>query len=118
MGDAPTAFGEDGTGNLWIGLYDGGLVRYRAGQFTRFTTADGLPPGLIRDLYLDRSGKLWIASTRGGLARMDDPGAERPQFISYTTKEGLASNHAWCVTEDNTVASTLELPKASTASIL
>jgi len=98
--NAPTAFREDSAGNLWIGLYYGDLVRYRAGQFTRFTNVDGLPPGLIRDLYVDRSGKLWIATSRGGLGRVDDPSAERPRFITYTTREGLASNQATCVTED------------------
>ena len=98
--NAPTAFREDGTGNLWIGFYYGGLVRFRAGQFTRFTIADGLPLGLIRDLYLDRSGKLWIATSRGGVARVDDLAAEQPRFFTYTTAQGLVSNETTCVTED------------------
>jgi ligand-binding sensor domain-containing protein/two-component sensor histidine kinase len=97
---APTAFCEDGSGNLWIGLYEGGLLRYTAGRFTPFTRDDGVPPGLIWGFHLDHEGRLWIATGEGGLARMDHPGAERPSFISYTTAEGLSSNQATCVTED------------------
>jgi len=97
---APTAFCEDGSGNLWIGLYEGGLLRYRAGRFTPFTRDDGVPPGLIWGFHLDHKGRLWIATGEGGLARMDHPGAERPSFVSYTTADGLSSNQATCVTED------------------
>ena len=98
--NAPTAFREDDAGNLWIGFYYGGLVRYRAGQFTRFSIADGLPPGMIRDLYVDHNGALWVATYRGGLARSDNPSEEHPRFLLYTTREGLASDYVTCVTED------------------
>jgi ligand-binding sensor domain-containing protein/two-component sensor histidine kinase len=98
--NAPTAFGEDRLGNLWVGFYEGGLARLAAGRFKLLTTADGLPAGMIRGLLLDGRGQLWIATSRGGLARIDDPGAERPHLVTYTTAEGLASNQVSCVTED------------------
>lgn len=97
---APTAFAEDRAGDVWIGFYLGGLLRYRAGRFTRFTAADGLPAGLVRALYRDQAGRLWVATSEGGVARLDDPTAERPQFVAYTTNNGLASNQATCITED------------------
>ena len=99
----PTAFREDGAGNLWVGFYRGGLARYREGRFTNFTTTDGVPGGLIREIYLDRTGRLWIGTgqtSQSGLCRIDDPTAERPQFVSYTTAQGLSSNDINCVTED------------------
>src|SRR5262245_1157212 len=34
---------EDHQGDLWIGLYDRGLVRYHLGRFTKCGTAPGLP---------------------------------------------------------------------------
>ena len=34
---------QDDEGALWIGTYGGGLTRFKDGQFTTFTTADGLP---------------------------------------------------------------------------
>ena len=98
--DAPSAFCEDAAGNLWIGLYHGGLARYRGGRFTLFTEADGLPAGMIRALYPDQRGRLWIASSAGGLGHLDDPAAEAPTFASYTTTDGISSDDVWCVTED------------------
>lgn len=97
-----SAFCESSDGALWIGLGNGdqGLLRYANGRFERFTPADGVPEGWIRDLYLDDAGRMWIASSRGGLARVDDTAAARPQFVSYTTANGLASNNAWCVVAD------------------
>lgn len=98
--NSPTAFQEDGKGNLWIGFYNGGLARYHEGKFETFTKADGVPPGMIRALYLDRTGRLWVASTDGGLARVDDPTQEHPTFAHYTMKEGLSSDQITCITED------------------
>jgi PAS domain S-box-containing protein len=97
---APTAFCEDASGNLWIGLYVGGLLRYTAGRFTSLTKADGVPSGMVRGLYLDHAHRLWIATGEGGAARVDEPGAEHPSFVTYSTADGLSSNQATCVTED------------------
>jgi PAS domain S-box-containing protein len=97
---AATAFSEDKEGNLWIGFYTGGLVRYRDHRFEMFTNKDGVPEGMVRGLYTDHQGRLWIAASQNGLGRIDDPTAERPSFIRYTTSEGLSSNHVSCVTED------------------
>jgi len=98
--NAPTAFREDRVGDLWIGFYAGGLARYRDGVFKMFSANDGLPEGMIRDLHVDPNGRLWIAASRGGVARLDDPAAEHPRFVTYTAAQGLASNSATCVTED------------------
>ena len=96
----PDAFAEDASGNLWIGHVTGGLTRYAAGRFTSFGPGDGLPSGAIRSIYLDGARRLWIAASRGGLARVDDPAADRPHFITYTTAEGLSSDDIFCMTED------------------
>jgi ligand-binding sensor domain-containing protein/signal transduction histidine kinase len=97
---APTAFCEDASGNLWIGFYLGGLLRYSQGRFTLFTKADGVPSGFVEGFYLDHAGRLWVATAEGGAARVDHPEAEHPNFITYTTAKGLSSNVATCVTED------------------
>ena len=96
-----TFFTEDGAGNLWIGAAEGGgLLRYRDGEFRRFTTAEGIPPGWIIYLYVDQMGRLWIASQLGGLNRIDDPAADVLRVIRYTTLDGLSSNNIRSVTED------------------
>ena len=96
----PTAFRDDAAGNLWIGLFHGELVRYRAGKFTRFIIAEGLRSGVINDLFVDHSGKLWIATSHSGLALLEEPNTETPRFATFTTNQGLASNQVTCVIED------------------
>jgi ligand-binding sensor domain-containing protein/anti-sigma regulatory factor (Ser/Thr protein kinase) len=98
---APTSFCEDASGNLWIGFYTGGLLRYSKGRFVTVPVSEGAPPGLLLDLYLDRSNRLWVASNQWGVARIDDPAADRPQFKTYTTAEGLSSNQLYSITEDD-----------------
>jgi signal transduction histidine kinase/streptogramin lyase len=98
-GELARSFGEDRAGNIWIG-FSTGVARYCDGRFTFFSASDGLPPGAIESLYSDRAGRLWLASSRGGLIRIDDPAAERPTFKSYTTAQGLSANGAAVITED------------------
>lgn len=97
--DVPRSFGEDRAGNVWIG-FNHGLARYAHGSFTLFTASEGLPPGRIKYIHVDRSGRLWLASDESGLVRVDHPGAERPAFVSYTTSQGLSSNNTEVITED------------------
>lgn len=97
----PTAYREDAAGNLWLGLYEGGLARYRDGHFRMFNQSDGMPAGSVRALYVDHAGRLWAATNQGGVARVDDPQAEHPHFIIYTVADGLSSNGVTCITEDD-----------------
>jgi signal transduction histidine kinase/ligand-binding sensor domain-containing protein len=97
--DLPLSIGEDPSGNIWIG-FASGLARYAQNSFKVFTESEGLPPGAIKDIHVDHSGRLWLASARGGFVRVDDVGAERPTFVSYTTAEGLSSNNTDVITED------------------
>ena len=99
IGDRPRSFAEDRAHNVWIG-FNHALARYADGGFTSFTARDGLPPGTINDIHVDQSGRLWLASARGGLVRVDDAGADRPTFVSYTTTQGLSSNNTEVITED------------------
>ena len=99
--ESPVSFGEDRAGAVWIGMsIGGGLVRYRDGRFGRFTTADGLAEGGTLNLFLDSSGRLWVPMSPGGVFRIDNPEAERPTIVPYTTAQGLAGNDAEAVTED------------------
>ena len=96
-----SAFGEDQHGNVWIGFtLEGGLIRYRNGRFERFGSEDGIPVGAIRNLMRDAGGRLWGASYRGGLIRIDRPSDERPAFSRYTTAQGLSSNEVTALVED------------------
>jgi ligand-binding sensor domain-containing protein/signal transduction histidine kinase len=95
-----TAFAEDRFGQVWIGLFGGGLMCFRNGRFHIYSESDGAPAGQIGSLYLDGKGRLWIGSSNGGLARIDNPGSAHPHLAVYTTAQGLSSNAVRCITED------------------
>lgn len=94
-----SAFAEEANGDLWIGFYEGGLVRYSGGRFTEIK--DGLPEGLITALHFDKKGRLWLATASNGVSRIDDSSAGRLQFVSYKTENNLSSNNARSITEDD-----------------
>jgi ligand-binding sensor domain-containing protein/signal transduction histidine kinase len=96
----PIAFCEDRSGNVWVGFHGHDLARYHDGHFTVFTAADGLPAGSIWSIFMDHEGRLWAATTQGGLVRIDDSQGDRPRFVAYTTAEGLSSNQVQAITED------------------
>ncbi|HWN97714.1 MAG TPA: two-component regulator propeller domain-containing protein, partial [Blastocatellia bacterium] len=97
---APMAFFDDTAGHVWIGVWTG-LARHANGRLEMFTDADELSFGGVRAFYADRRGRLWIASSRGGLVCIEDPSAEHPHFLSYRTSDGLSSNEVWSVAEDD-----------------
>ena len=99
FGSLVSALAEDPSHNIWMGLWEGGLRRYAAGRFTRFGEAGGVPPGLIRSLFADHRGRLWIGAD-GGLALVAEPAAPHPHFDVYNKSRGLGSNSIRCIVED------------------
>lgn len=94
-----TAFCVDASGDLWMGM-NGNLARFNAGRFRFFTDSDLQSAGWIRSLYSDGKGRLWIATSRSGVFRLDNPATDQLHFVKYTTIEGLSSNSSWSITED------------------
>ncbi|HEY7543991.1 MAG TPA: two-component regulator propeller domain-containing protein, partial [Blastocatellia bacterium] len=90
---------EDRDGALWIATEDGGVTRYKDGAFTAYTTSNGLPSVLVRNMRLD-GGDL-LVYTAGGVARWDgekfilhSPRAGEPVGgIVYRDREGAAWHH-------------------------
>lgn len=99
--NAPISIGEDAAGNIWIGLYHGEVFRYKDGKFRTFSEAEGMPRSLVSSMLNDKEGHLWLATASRGVVRVDNPDDEAPTFTSYSIPEGLSSNRALCVTEDN-----------------
>lgn len=53
-------------GSLWFGAdFDGGLTRFKGGEFKHFTSRDGLLNAPVRVLQEDKSGVLWIGTDKG-----------------------------------------------------
>src|SRR5262249_34740760 len=98
----PSAFVEDGSGQLWIGMLNGGLVRFRNGKFQQFPSTSGAPNQGVRALLVDRMGRLWVGTRRRGLLRVDDPTAASPAFFAYTKSSGLSENTILALAEDLT----------------
>jgi ligand-binding sensor domain-containing protein/signal transduction histidine kinase len=97
--DLVSAFTEDRQGNIWMGLYKGGLYRYDGRQMRYFQRSDGVPGGSIQALLADAGG-VWIGSNGGGLGRLTDTASDRLKIDVYNTARGLASNIILCLVED------------------
>jgi ligand-binding sensor domain-containing protein/signal transduction histidine kinase len=89
-----TALLEDRQGTLWLTSDSGGLVSYRDGRFSQYTTQDGLPGDTTKSLLEDREGNLWIGG-EGGLTKLKEG-----QFTVYTTREGLPPSQVSSLLED------------------
>jgi ligand-binding sensor domain-containing protein/signal transduction histidine kinase len=85
---------EDPDGALWIGTERGGLTRYFHGEFTTYTTQDGLPSDNIGGIYRDSRGLLWIGTELGVVSFRDG------KFRTYTKADGLPANSAANFIED------------------
>ena len=99
-GRLATAFREDRSKNLWIGLWGQTLMRLRQGKIEVFDHNAGFPDGQVNSIWLDHAGRIWAGTSRGGLARIDEPDAARVHFKAYTTRQGLSSNDVRAITED------------------
>ena len=92
-GDAKlfNCLGEDHNGNIWIGLYHGGLYSYN--PVTRkiiktYTTRNGLSNDNVLGILEDEDHDLWI-STINGLSKLN---TREGTFRNYTIADGLSSD--------------------------
>ena len=82
---------EDDQGNIWVGLYYGGLSKYdsKKKEFVKtYTTKHGLPNNNVVGILEDDAHFLWI-STSNGLAKFNP---QSGVFLTYTTSDGLAGD--------------------------
>jgi ligand-binding sensor domain-containing protein/signal transduction histidine kinase len=96
----PNVFGEDASGQLWMGLHNGGLARLRDGRVEVFGESARVPGGFGQGLYTDRKGHLWVATSRGGV-RLDDPSGADPRVVSFARAGELSSDNLRCFAEDD-----------------
>ena len=94
------AFAEDGDGNIWIGLYGGGLYRFRDGRFETWSEIAPEKQTSIRSIRRDAAGRLWVAGMPGVL-RIDAPASPQPSFRRFSIETGLASVDSWAIVDDS-----------------
>jgi signal transduction histidine kinase/ligand-binding sensor domain-containing protein len=56
---------RDRDGGVWIGTLDRGLLHYHEGKTDAFSETDGLSSDTVIDLFEDREGSIWAATTKG-----------------------------------------------------
>ncbi|MGA3186611.1 MAG: two-component regulator propeller domain-containing protein [Bryobacteraceae bacterium] len=96
--DLVSAFAEDRQGNIWMGLWAGGLYRYDGHRFHYFKKSDGLPGGTVNALLIE-GDTLWIGSN-GGLSKIAATNGPQARIETYNTAHGLASNTVVCIISD------------------
>lgn len=92
------AMAADANGALWIGAKNG-LIKFQGGQGVKqtvYTTAQGLSADLIRTLYEDRVGNLWIGTFGGGVCKLSGE-----MIVSFTKTEGLPDHDVIRVIESS-----------------
>jgi signal transduction histidine kinase/ligand-binding sensor domain-containing protein len=90
------AIAETPDGALYFGTSADGLLRWNGTAFRQFGSADGLPPGGISTMLVDRTGALWLGVTGCGLVLW-----QGEHFAPITMAEGLPSKMLTQITEDN-----------------
>ncbi|HKQ79501.1 MAG TPA: two-component regulator propeller domain-containing protein [Blastocatellia bacterium] len=84
----------DAGGALWVGTGKG-LIKYRDGKQTLYTTAQGLSNNTIRALTEDRDENLWIGTEAGGVCKLSGE-----LIVSVTRADGLPYQNVARVIED------------------
>jgi len=85
---------SDSAGALWIGTWDG-LIKYRDGKQTPYTSVQGLSDSNVLSLVEDRDGNLWIGTEGGGVCKLSSE-----LIITFTRTEGLPNQNVRKVIED------------------
>ncbi len=85
----------DHQGQLWIGTFEGGAVRFDGKYFTRYSSDDGLLNDRISSLWEDRSRRIWFGTDQGVTV------LEGGVFRSYDSKDGLGAGKVGAIAEDS-----------------
>jgi len=75
-------------GSLWFGLAEDGVIRVQSGEFTYWTTADGLVDNRIESMLAASDGTIWVG-TRRGVSHWDESGWQGWEHLGYPDPDGL-----------------------------
>lgn len=107
LGDGFTRLAEGAGGILWAAAADGlyridtatrdvEVLRHRLGQ------VDGLGPGYVTALLVDRSGRLWVGTGGGGLHRLRPDGRSFDRFTHDPLRDdSLGDDYVSLLFEDH-----------------
>lgn len=72
ISDEILCFGEDSTGNIWIGTESTGVMRAARNGFTTYTEADGLPDLRISSVFEGSDGNVYVIGNNRNISRFDN----------------------------------------------
>ncbi len=78
-----SCWSEDHEGNVWLGSFDHGLLRFQNSTFAALGSSQGLSFNNVTSILGDREGNLWVG-TLSGLNRLSDT-----ETIFFGAREGL-----------------------------
>lgn len=91
-----TVLQTDRQGQLWAAMLDGRVVRVaRDGSVRTYGTGDGLNAGVVRQIFEDREGLVWLAATAG----LSQFSADR--FVTIRSDAGFPVNDLTAIAEDD-----------------
>lgn len=77
--------------DVWVGTWGGGVSVYRDGNWTNYSTKDGLAAGIVYSIDQDESGALWFG-TSAGVTRFDGE-----KWLTVDSKAGLLDDNVYAV---------------------
>ena len=89
------AMEEDREGNIWLGSWGNGIIRYDGQNFVPFTEEDGLANNQVYSILEDREGNIWFGTLKG-VSRYDGR-----QFHNLTTADGLIADKVYDIFQDS-----------------
>jgi len=93
------AFAQDDKGHVWVGLYGGGVFRFRDGKFESWPEGSPNRQSQVFSIRRDREGRLWVAGSPG-LLRIDGASGGTPSFRRYGREAGVRSADTFDVAQD------------------
>lgn len=81
-------------GSLWIAAMEGGLIRFKDGQFSAWTSTEGLASNDVASLCEDRDGTIWFHAA-GGLHQWQEN-----KIASFPDPTGITQIHSKAIMPD------------------
>lgn len=86
----------DNSGNIWIGTYFSGLVKFDGTNWTNYNTSNSpLADKTITDVTVDPSGNVWLCNYANGVYKFDGV-----NWTHYSTVNGLTNDYVNSIIAD------------------
>jgi ligand-binding sensor domain-containing protein/signal transduction histidine kinase len=90
--DLPASLATTTNGEIWVGTMGLGLIRFKDGFATRFTTEDGLSDDEILAVAAQPDGSIWAGATDGSINQISNG-----RIRCYGRRSGLPGSPISCI---------------------